>query len=431
MTRRGTACRTNCRSPSSAWTTSEDNRLSALPASSRPKGYRVLEAATGAEALRLARDADLVILDIRLPDLSGVEVCRRIKADPATSLVPVILLSGHFTGDEDKAGGLEGGGDVYLTKPTDPRVLLGQVKALLRVRRAELLLREQAAVIDQIHDAVVATDLGGRVTRWNKGAERLFGYAAGEVLGRHVGLLDPPGAAGAGFGQALAAVRAGGGHEGERAVLRKGGEEAHVHASFSLLRDRRGEASGVICYAIDVTERRRLEERVRQAERLEAIGQLAGGVAHDFNNLMTVVTGYSDILLGGLPDDDPNRGLVEEVKRAGERAASLTQQLLAFSRRQILSARVLDLNAVVREAEAALRRTLGGVELRTALAPDLGRIKADAAQIGQVVTNLALNALDAMPRGGRLTIETRNAELAAGSADPTPRLRPAPTSCCR
>src|SRR5262249_50566038 len=151
------------------------------------------------------------------------------KADPATNLIPVILLSGCFTRSEDQAEGLEGGGDAYLTKPADPRQLLGQVKALLRIRQAELQLQEQAQVLDQVHDAVVATDLEGRVTRWNKGAERLFGYTADEVLGRHVGLLCPPGDGEAAFQRIFAAVREGGGYELEKRVRRKTGQEVDVH----------------------------------------------------------------------------------------------------------------------------------------------------------------------------------------------------------
>ena len=402
-----------------------DNRHS-LAFLLRYEGYQVLEAGTGSEGLALAKGADLVLLDVRLPDLSGFEVCLRIKADAATTLVPVILMSGHFTRSEHKAEGLEGGGDVYFTKPIEPRELLAQVKAMLRIRQTELALLQQATIIDQIHDAVIGTDLVGRVTRWNKGAERLFGYTAEEMRGRHVALLYPPGEGEDAFVQVLAALRECRGLEREKRVRRKSGEEFYVHSSLSLLHDGRGKASGVVKLSLDITEKRRLEEQFRQAQRMEAVAQLAGGLAHDFNNLMTVVNGFAGILLGNLPPDDSQRVMVQEIKRAGERAASLTQQLLAFSRKQILQLKVLDLNELVGEMEKALRRATGGVTVMIRPASDLGRVKADPAQMRQALLNLAANAGEAMPGGGTLTVETRNVDLGEDYAKTCPEVRPGP-----
>jgi PAS domain S-box-containing protein len=388
-----------------------DNRLS-VSLLLKQKGYRVLEAATGREALALAQDADLVILDVQLPDLSGFEVCQRLKANAATALVPVIFLSGHFTRSEDKAEGLEGGGDAYLTKAADPRELLGQVKALRRIREAELTLRQQAKIIDQIHDAVIATDLEGRVTQWSMGAERMFGYTAEEMLDQPVAVLDLPDQGERAFSQVLAAVQEGGGLERERRVRRKTGEEFYVHSSFSLLQDDHGNAHGIVGYSLDITEKRRLAEQHREAQRLEAIGQLAGGIAHDFNNLMTVVTGFAEIVLRNLSPDDPPWGLVQEIKRAGDRAAALTQQLLAFSRKQLLQLKVLDLNGLVREMENVLRQTMGG-GVTVTICPDapLGLVKVDPGQLRQAILNLAANAAEAMPNGGTFTVETRTVEL--------------------
>jgi two-component system cell cycle sensor histidine kinase/response regulator CckA len=159
----------------------------------------------------------------------------------------------------------------------------------------------------------------------------------------------------------------------------------------------------------DVTEHRQLEEQLRQSQKMEAVGRLAGGIAHDFNNLLTVINGYGDLLLWRLPPEDSSRHYLEEIKKAGARAASLTRQLLAFSRRQVLQPEVLDLNAVVSDLERMLHRLIGeDIELRTNLDPVLWRIKADPGQIEQVIMNLIINARDAMPQGGKLTIETRN-----------------------
>ncbi len=162
----------------------------------------------------------------------------------------------------------------------------------------------------------------------------------------------------------------------------------------------------------DVTEQRHLEEQFRQSQKMEAVGQLAGGIAHDFNNLLTAILGNTQLLLRELPPGDSKRGDVEEIRKASERAASLTRQLLAYSRRQMLQPEVLDLNVVVAEMDKMLRRLIGEhIALVAVLAPDLGRVRADPNQIEQVIVNLAVNARDAMPDGGKLTVETANVDL--------------------
>jgi PAS domain S-box-containing protein len=172
----------------------------------------------------------------------------------------------------------------------------------------------------------------------------------------------------------------------------------------------------------DVTQQRRLEAQFRQAQKMEAVGRLAGGVAHDFNNLLTVIMSYSDLLLGDLESTDPRRADLEEIRKAAAGAAGLTRQLLAFSRQQVLEPRVLDLNSVVTGAGNMLQRLIGDdVGLVTVLTPDLGAVKADPGQLEQVIMNLAVNARDAMPEGGKITVETGNVELdATYTAEHTP-----------
>ena len=168
---------------------------------------------------------------------------------------------------------------------------------------------------------------------------------------------------------------------------------------------------------MDITGRRQLEEQLRQAQKMEAVGMLAGGVAHDFNNLLTIITGYSQLILNNLPMNDPNRHSAEQIMKAGERAGALTKQLLAFSRRQVLQPRVLDVNRLVSSLSGMLQRLIGeDIDLRVSLRQDLGRVSADPGQMEQVIMNLVVNARDAMPKGGVLTIETANVFLDEGYA---------------
>jgi signal transduction histidine kinase len=190
---------------------------------------------------------------------------------------------------------------------------------------------------------------------------------------------------------------------------RKDGKPITVRLTGQVVRDSEGKVEGFESIVENVTEQQMLEEQIRQSQKMDAIGKLAGGVAHDFNNLLTVINGYSDLLTGMLIKGDPRRQLAEEVKKAGMRAASLTSQLLAFSRKQILQPVSLDLNVVIAESLKMLRRLIGeDIEVITSLGFDLGCVKADPSQIEQVIVNLAINARDAMPEGGKLVIETSN-----------------------
>ena len=198
----------------------------------------------------------------------------------------------------------------------------------------------------------------------------------------------------------------------EKCVLNKSGEERLIAWHDTLIRGDEGRFVGTLSSGEDITDRRRLEEQLRQAAKMDAIGRLAGGVAHDFNNELTAVIGYSDLILRRLEPDDPNRNEIEQIRKAGERSASLTRQLLAFSRRQILEPSILSLNLVIGDMQKMLRRILGeDIELITALAQDLNAVKADQGQMEQIIMNLTVNARQAMSSGDRLTLETANVEL--------------------
>jgi len=211
----------------------------------------------------------------------------------------------------------------------------------------------------------------------------------------------------------------------EYRFLQRDGKYRWVRSEMRRGRDDSGNSREIVGSWSDITERRVLEDRFRQAHKLEAIGSLAGGIAHDFNNLLTVITGYSEMLQQRHDLPEPAKHLAVEISKAGERAASLTRQLLIFSRKQIIEPKVLDINASARDQDKMLRRLIGeDVEFTTILDSDLKPVKADAGQIEQVIVNLAVNARDAMPQGGRLTIETRNVELDCAYALENPDVKP-------
>ncbi|HLN32778.1 MAG TPA: PAS domain S-box protein [Gemmataceae bacterium] len=269
-----------------------------------------------------------------------------------------------------------------------------------------------AAIVVSSEHAIVSTSLDGLVTTWNPGAERLLGYSKEEIVGKHFSILQTP-EDDHFVEEILTRIR-----KGERvpareaAMQRMDGTRAEISISAAPILNFQGEAVGVSMMALDVSEKRRLQEQLRQTQRMAALGSLAGGVAHDFNNLLTIISGYSDIVLDRLVAGDETRELVTEIKEAGHRAAGLTRQLLAFSRKQVLEPRVLTLNTILSQSEKLLRRLLGeDIDLAMVLRSDVGLVKADAGQIDQVLMNLAVNARDAMPRGGKLTIETASVEL--------------------
>ena len=202
-----------------------------------------------------------------------------------------------------------------------------------------------------------------------------------------------------------------------RILRRSDGQIRWVHGRGELIHNAKGDLVTMAGTIQDITERKRLEEQLLQAQKMESVGRLAGGVAHDFNNLLTVINGYCDLMLEGMETTDPLKDQLDEVRGAGQRAAALTQQLLAFSRRQVMRPQVLDLNGFLRETERLLQRLIGeDVRLVTVLDAALGKVKADPGQINQVILNLAVNARDAMPGGGRLTIETANVDIGVEGA---------------
>ena len=261
------------------------------------------------------------------------------------------------------------------------------------------------AVIEGTTDAVFVKDLHGKYLLINSAGAKLLGHPAAEVVGRTDADLLGKEAASGRKDRLLAQAEA---VRTDEEVITVNGAPRTFLMTKGPFRDELGKIIGFIGIGCDITERKRIEDQLRQSQKMEAIGKLAGGIAHDFNNLLTVIKGYCRLLA----EDEANEGALERIEEAADRAASLTRQMLAFSRRQVLQPQVLNLNSVIQDLDKMLAPLIGEhIRMTIQSAGDLGTVRVDASQIEQVIVNLAINARDAMPHGGKLCLETRNVEF--------------------
>jgi two-component system cell cycle sensor histidine kinase/response regulator CckA len=289
--------------------------------------------------------------------------------------------------------------------------MIGAMTDVSERSRSEAAIRFQAQLLNAVQQAVVATDPDGVVIFWNKFAELLYGWSAEEAVGQDIQELTPSPFLREHGPEILERGAAGGSWTGEFLVQGKSGKAFPALLTTSPVLDERGTVLGFVTVSIDLTERRNLEEQFRQSQKMDAVGRLAGGIAHDFNNLLTVIRLNTELIMEGFDPTDPRSEDVKQIRSAAERASGLTRQLLAFSRKQILQPRVLDLNTVVGNVEPMLRRLIGEDITISSDCSARGYVVADPGQLDQVLVNLVVNARDAMPQGGRITIETRNVEL--------------------
>ena len=295
------------------------------------------------------------------------------------------------------------------------RYFTGILRDITEQQKKDELLRLRDRAIQAVSQGILITDPNqpdNPIIYASPAFERLTGYRVDELLGRNCRLLQGVKTDPEAIRKLREAIRAGQECSVEILNYRKDGTSFWNALVVTPVRDEQGRLIHFIGVQADVTERRILEEQVRQSQKMDAFGQLAGGVAHDFNNLLTIISGYSEIVLEMLASNDPMRTSVEAISEASERAAGLTRQLLSFGRKTVLESHVLDLNVVVKNAEKMLRRIIGeDVLLVAVLDPRISPVKVDPDLMGQVLMNLAVNARDAMPQGGKLTIETKNVEL--------------------
>ncbi|MCX7007401.1 MAG: PAS domain S-box protein [Kiritimatiellaeota bacterium] len=518
-------------------------------------GAQVVCMQSSRKALDFARaqHPDLILLDVKMPEMDGFEFARRVRADPAMATMPILMISGVVTDVQGRITGLEAGAESFLAKPYEPMELVAQVRALLRIRHSEEALRihhaeleselarrtqklreserkfrmlfenspdavfvedekgivldanlaacrlhemtreqivgahvaalvppaQRAAVtrdyakwfnagmeqyegqswtasgraipveirsrkveyegrsavllqvrdlqerrrieeernrlipaVEQSAEAIFVTDAKGVIQYVNRAFTQIAGFAREEALGRRPNLLSS-GRHDAKFYQTMWETVLGGNVWNGRVInKRKDGRLFHADLTISPVRDPQGTLVNFVAVSRDVTHELELEEQLHQSQKMESIGRLAGGVAHDFNNLLTSIMGFAHLVNTGLPEGHPLLMETKEIIFAAERAAQLTRQLLAFSRKEVRRVQPLEFNNILREMEQLLRRTLGeDIELHIDLESRLGICEGDLMQMQQVILNLAVNARDAMPRGGRLDIRTQQVQL--------------------
>jgi len=414
------------------------------------EGFAVTTVSSGEEALAsvAAEPPDLILLDVMMPGMNGYEVTTRLKHARATSCIPVIMV----TALDDRAArlhGLQAGAEDFLSKPVDRAELTVRVRNLVRLKKygeyhdryAQMLETEVAArtaalveserlyrsTFDAAPVGIVNMALDGRWLRVNQRLADLLGYSCEELQSRDVvALVRAPWTADEAEGvRALVAGEIARLEIPEWRYVRRDGSCLWAKTTKSVHRGPDGRAEHLIAVIEDITAQRTLETQLRQANKLDAIGSLAAGVAHDFNNLLSIVLSYSEMLAADLNDGDPMRADLDEINGAGHRAVSLTRQLLAFSRQQVLQPKVVDLAEVVDGMNNMLKRLLGeDVELTVVRASTSWKVLVDPGQMEQVIMNLAVNARDAMPRGGKLCIETSAVVLDAAYASMNVGMKP-------
>ena len=439
-------------------------------------GFEVDVARDGASGLERSKrlEVQVVLSDVVMPGMDGYELCKRIKGDPATAFLPVMLLT-SFSEPMDIIRGLECGADNFLTKPYEGAYLIGRVRRLLenralrgdrkvslgvdvllmgkqftvnsekeqmldlllstfeevlrsRQREFEAKLNEQTlresqrslqSALDALARQIAIVDTRGNIQAINaafrqfaldngwKATQPLEGSNYFETWLSTIGAREPGRKVQAG----LDAVRTG----QQSSFFLEYAAQVKGTTRFFALSVARFADRGSLLLAVeheDITPRKQLERQFHHAQKMDAIGQLAGGVAHDFNNLLTVIRSYGDLLMQEFPVGGQQYGDLEQILRATDTASALTKQLLAFGRQQMVKMEVIDINTTIDELDKMLRRLIGeDIEYATVLEHGLPSVEADVGQIQQILMNLAINARDAMPRGGKLTVETKAVEL--------------------
>ena len=379
--------------------------------------YRIKVATNGIKALEIAESArpDIILLDIMMPGMDGYEVCRLLKQNDATRDIPVIFITALNESVNEEMG-FDAGCVDYITKPISPSITLARVKTHLELRRAaRVLAREQALaaqkesldnltlMANSIPALIAHVDTRQRYLYVNKAYAQWVGHSEEDIIGRHISEIMPEDTY---RFSAQQCERVLSGHPCflERTVVVEGKERIH-YVSFVPQFNDKGDVRAYFALVTDLTELRHITEQLRHAQKMDAMGQLAAGVAHDFNNILSVISGYCQLIKFNMDADDPHRPDLEQVIDAAERAAHLTETLLSFSRKEPPILQPIDLNPLFCHAEKYIRRIIGDdIQVRVSPCEQSLTVLADSGQIDQILLNLAANARDAMPAGGTLSL---------------------------
>ena len=399
-------------------------------------GHEVIEAVHGEDALEKTGIfvPDLIISDILMPVMDGYKLCHTVKNDERLRRVPFIFYTATYTDPEDERLAMGLGASRFVLKPSDPEKFLAIIDEVIQEvkngmvpipyapisepltlyhkfqsslsRKLEDKVREldlYRKIFDNSIEAIAVVNKDGHIIRQNQAHLDLFGYPGDELKGKTPEVylpkeeMDTIAKKIAGTGMAV----------GESPAFMKNAGKIFVEYSVFSVRDEQDKIKVYVWLIRNITEHKRLEEQYRQSQKMEAVGRLSGGVAHDFNNLLTTILGYSEIAMMDLPEDSKLCDDLKQIHQAGKRAAALVRQLLAFSRKQVLEMRVIDLNRIIDNLIKMLRRLISeNIDLQIVLNVEKPEIYADAGQIEQIIMNLTVNAKDAMPEGGTLLIKT-------------------------
>lgn len=377
--------------------------------------YRLMEAPDGMTALTMASKTppDLVLLDIMMPEMDGFEVCRRLRADPALAEVPVVMVTA-LDDQQSRLTGIEAGADDFITKPFNRIELRARVRTITRLNRyrriqeATQRIQEQAALIDLAPDAIIVCNLGQRITLWNPAAERMYGWHAEEAIGQCVNELlfrdqdqDRP----------VSVAIVNDGWRREATHVTRDGREIIVASHRKLLRRADGQPKAVLMINSDLTGKKKLEEQLLRSQRLESIGTLATGIAHDLNNVFSPIVMSVGVLRMPLADKDKNE-MLDIVESCAQRGDSFVRQILDFARGTESKKAEVELPHLLETLVQMFRGAFpSGIKIKTNVARDLWPVVGNSTQIDQVIMNLCLNARDAMPSGGELRVSMENVTL--------------------
>jgi len=370
-------------------------------------GFKVIEAATGEEGLRLASEVkpELILLDIRLPDLDGFEVCRRLRESPVTAFTPILQLSASYRDEAARLQSLEVGADAYLTKPVERQRLLTTVNSLLRLRKAEEQVRNTAAewttALNALNDGVALLDREGKTVRANETYKSL-------ALAHQLDCDS--------LFRNLQNTR-------KRQTREQSDGDTVLLLHLDPVLNSEGTLTGAVCTVSDITDRKRFEERLQHAQKLESIGVLAGGIAHDFNNLLTGILGNASLLLDELPPGSSSFEMAEEIVKASESAADLTRQMLAYAGKGRFVMQLVNLSKQIEGHRAFLSRLIPHmVQLELNLSDQLPALEADATQLQQIVMNLVINAAESYGEHGKgqVVVTTQPETIPPGDSEIQP-----------